>query len=81
MNRSVLAGTWPRKFCCHILHAAEQCLEHQVEVVHCAMHAATLVAHVWETVPVGPGDVPEEHLRKHLGDLQALRFCPEENGH
>ena len=68
-NRSVLAGSWPEKFCEHILRTALKVMKKVASVGHCAFHAETNPSQPWEVVPVSASQVPEEHLRHQLSRL------------
>ena len=68
-NRSALAGAWTPELCRHILRAAQKSLMQVVGVPRCALHAEGEPGQFYEAHAVGSGQVPEEELRKQMGEL------------
>ena len=69
VNRSTLAGAWPKKLCRHILKAAEACLREVRPVEMLALCEETDPHGSWEIGAVGSSQVPEESLRHAMGEL------------
>ena len=69
VNRSTLAGAWPKKLCRHILKAAEECLREVQPVEILALHEESAPGEAWEIGVVGSSQVPEESLRQTMGEL------------
>eukprot|EP00438_Fugacium_kawagutii_P010864 Skav216248 [mRNA] locus=scaffold20:99205:112201:+ [translate_table: standard] len=69
VNRSLLAAAWPEPLCAHILDSAEETLLQVKLKPHLALHAECCPDEGWETVPVSSGTVPEEELRRSMGEL------------
>ena len=68
-NRSALAGAWTPELCRHILKAAQKSLQRVREVPRCALHAECEPGDLWEVAAVESGQVPEEEMRKKMGEL------------
>ena len=69
INRSALAAAWPLPLCRHILTCAEKTLMRIQQVPHWTLTQEVEDPTLWETTPVASGTVPEENLRRGLGEM------------
>ena len=69
VNRSTLAGAWPKKMCRHILKAAEECMREVRPVEMLALYEEVRPGQAWEIGAVGSSQVAEESLRQAMGEL------------